>query len=156
MIRRTKKKWSLLWAARFVSKWEGFLPHAFLDTIANPPVWTIGYGHTGDVDPHDFVTKDQARRILADDLRTASAAVDDYIKVKLTVRQRIALISFTFNCGVGALKESTLRKKLNKHDYRAAADEFLKWNKAGGVEVLGLTRRRRAERKMFLSKMPRR
>lgn len=156
MRRRKKRRWSLLWAAKFVAKWEGFLARAYLDTIADPPVWTIGHGHTKGVKPSDVVTPDQARRLLAQDLRDAAQAVDKLITAPLTTRQRIALISFAFNCGSGALEESTLRKKLNKRDYRGAGDEFLRWNKAGGVEVLGLTRRRQAERKMFLSKLPRR
>lgn len=154
---RKKHRWSLLWAARFVAKWEGFLPRAYLDTIASPPVWTIGYGHTGsDVGPGDYVTKDQAQRILANDLRFAADAVGRLVKVPLTVRQRIALISFVFNLGPGALEESTLLKKLNNHNYTGAGNEFLKWDHAGGVQVLGLTRRRKAERKMFLSRLPRR
>lgn len=154
--RRKHHRWSLLWPAKFVARWEGFISHAYLDTIASPPVWTIGYGHTGGVQSSQVVTRAEAKRLLAQDLRTAAQAVARLIDVPLTTRQRMALISFTFNCGVGALEESTLRRKLNAGDYRGAADELLRWNKAGGVEIWGLTRRRRAERKMFLSKMPRR
>lgn len=150
-----KKRWSLMWAARFVARWEGYSSRAYLDTIADPPVLTIGHGHTRGVEEGDVITRAQAQRLLAADLRTAARAVDRFIDVPLTVRQRIALISFTFNCGVGALATSTLRKRLNAGEYHAAANQLLRWNKAGGAEIFGLTRRRRAERKMFLSKMPR-
>jgi lysozyme len=73
------------------------------------------------------------------------------IKVSLTENQYIALLSFVFNLGGGALQASTLRRKLNMEDYEGAAEEFKKWNKAGGRIVKGLTKRREAERIMFLS-----
>lgn len=144
------KTWQLAWAARFVAKWEGFVDHAYWDALGR--VWTIGYGHTGpDVVAGQKITKLGALRLLTKDLRVAARAVDKYVKVPINVRQRIALISFTFNLGSGALYESTLLRELNKKHYRRAADEFLKWDHAGGVRVLGLTRRRRAERWMFLN-----
>lgn len=145
------KRWSLLWAAKFVAKWEGFLPHAYLDTIAVPAVWTIGYGHTGpDVHAGMVVSKAEALRLLAHDLRMAARAVKSGIHVKLAVRQRMALISLAFNCGGGAVVGSTLAAKLNAHDYKGAADCFLEWDHAGGVVVEGLLNRRKAERWMFL------
>ena len=146
-----KRAWSLMWAARFVAKWEGFLPHAYLDTIAVPAVWTIGYGHTGpDVGPSDHVTKAQGLRLLSRDLRAAARAVRQNIHVRLSVRRRIALISLVFNCGAGAVAGSTLQKKLNARNYKGAADEFPKWSHAGGAVVEGLLNRRREERWMFL------
>jgi lysozyme len=149
-----RRRWSLLWAARFIAKWEGFLPNAYLDTIASPAVWTIGYGHTP-AQPGERWSRAKALRVLAADCRSASQAVAEYIDVPLTVRQRMALISFTFNCGPGALAASTLRRRLNARDYYRAGNELLRWDKAGGVSVWGLTRRRRAERRMFLSQLNR-
>lgn len=145
-----KHHWSLLWAARFVAKWEGFIPRAYLDTIASPAVWTIGYGHTHGVGPGQTVTPAEARKLLAADLRDAARAVAVAVKVPLTVRQRIALISIVFNCGPGVLDDTHLIHDLNAGDYHGAADRFLEWNHAGGVEVEGLTNRRKAERWMFL------
>lgn len=146
-----KKGWSLVWAARFVAKWEGVLLRAYLDTIASPPVWTIGAGHTGD-DVHAgmVITHARAMVLLARDLRSAARAVKNAIHVPLTVRQRIALISIAFNCGPGAVEGSSLQTDLNHRRYRAAADRFLEWDHAGGVVVEGLTNRRKAERWMFL------
>lgn len=141
-----KRRWSLLWAARFVAKWEGFLGHAYLDTIASPPVWTIGYGHTHGVRPGQTVTQAEARKLLAADLRDAARAVDQAVTVKLTPRQRIACISAVFNLGPGEiLHGSGFITKLNRGDYRGAGDELMRWNHAGGVVVEGLTNRRRAE-----------
>lgn len=146
-----KVRWRLSWAARFVAKWEGWSPIAFLDTIASPPVPTAGYGHTGpDVRVGERWSKTKGLRILTKDLRAAARAVDRAFHVKLTARQRIALISLAFNCGPGAVEGSTLQRKLNAGDYLGAANEFLEWSHAGGVVVQGLLNRRREERWMFL------
>jgi lysozyme len=145
-----KRRWSLLWAARFVAKWEGFLPTAYLDTIASPPVWTIGYGHTHGVRPGQVVTEAEARRLLAADLRDAARAVAQYVRVPLTVRQRIALISLVFNVGPGVLIGTHLAEALTPRRYQATADHFLEWDHAGGVVVQGLLNRRSAERWLFL------
>ena len=61
------------------------------------------------------------------------------------------MVSFAFNLGTGALAHSTLLRDLNVGNYQAAADQFLRWNHAGGRVLAGLTRRRQAERKLFLS-----
>ena len=62
-----------------------------------------------------------------------------------------ALVSFSFNVGLGSLQSSTLRMKYNRGEYEAAADEFVKWNKGGGRILPGLTRRRLAEQALFLT-----
>jgi len=113
-------------------------------------VWTIGYGHTKNVKSGMKITQAQAERYLKDDLTTYENAVKKYVKVSINQNQFDALVSFTFNCGTGALKNSTLLKKLNKKDYNGAANEFLKWNKSNGKILSGLTKRRKAERSLFL------
>lgn len=145
-----KRRWSLLWAARFVAKWEGFIPHAYLDTIASPPVWTIGYGHTHGVRSGQVVTETEARKLLAADLRDAARAVVSKVKVKLTVRQRIAVISAVFNNGPGLLEGTHFVEALNAKRYTEAANRLLEWDHAGGVVVEGLRNRREAERWLFL------
>ena len=72
-------------------------------------------------------------------------------RVKLNQNQFDALVSFTYNLGAGALGSSTLLGKLNRGDFEGAADEFPKWNKAGGKVLNGLVKRRAAERSLFLS-----
>jgi GH24 family phage-related lysozyme (muramidase) len=88
---------------------------------------------------------------LREDLGKANRAVRKYVNVPLNARQEAALTDFTFNCGVGNLQISTLLRLLNRGDYTAAADEFRKWNKAGGLILSGLIRRRRADYLMFIS-----
>ena len=70
---------------------------------------------------------------------------------KITQNQFDALVSFAFNLGTGNLRNSTLLKKLNKDDFENAANEFLKWDMASGHQMAGLTRRRKAERALFLT-----
>lgn len=113
--------------------------------------WTIGYGHTGDVDPGDRCTQEQAEAWLAADLHRAETAVAVHVQVPLTTFQRDALISFTYNVGVGAFRTSTLLKLLNMGDYAGAAEQFPRWNKAQGRALNGLTARRADERDLFLT-----
>lgn len=148
-----KRAWSLLWAARFVAKWEGFLPRAVLDTLASPPIWTQGFGHThfaGPPLPQAGTTwsKAKALRVLANDLANIAGHLNHKVHHRLTVRQRIALISFGFNLGPGAIDD--LAPLLNRGEIKRAADKMLEYNHAGGVVVEGLTNRRKAERWMML------
>lgn len=113
-------------------------------------IWTIGYGHTKGVKPGDKITIEQARAFLREDVKEAEEAVNALVKVPLTQGQFDALVDFTFNLGRGALAGSTLLKLLNATKYDAARLEFVKWNKAGGKVLDGLTRRREAEAKMFV------
>lgn len=136
-------------AARFIGKWEGFLPDAYLDTIAQPAVWTIGYGHTGGVLRGEHWSKAYARKVLAEDVKWAAAVVNERVTHKLSIRQRMALISFVFNLGPGAL-EGDLLAALNAGEFHRAGDMMLDYDHAGGVVVQGLLNRRRAERWMLL------
>lgn len=114
-------------------------------------VWTIGYGHTKNVKQGMKITKEQANIFLKNDLKTYENYVNKYVKVPINQNQFDALVSFTFNCGGGALQQSTLLKKLNKGDYTGAANELLKWNKSNGKVLSGLTKRRNDEKKLFLT-----
>lgn len=114
-------------------------------------VWTIGYGHTTNVKPGMCITSADAERFLRQDLVRFENGVGQLVKVSITPNQFSALVSFAFNVGVGALKNSTLLRKLNGKNYRGAADEFLRWNKANGKVLPGLTKRRIAERDLFLT-----
>lgn len=92
-----------------------------------------------------------ADAVLLADLRKADASVGRLVKVPLTARQRAALIDFAFNVGAGNLQASTLLRMLNRGDYPGAADQLPRWNKSRGVVLAGLTRRRLAERRVFLT-----
>lgn len=146
---KSEPSWKLVWAARFVSFWEGLLLSSYQDSGG---IWTIGYGHTGsEVGPGQTITKAKALTLLTKDLRFAAQAVARNVRVPLTNRERIAAISFTFNVGEGGLQSSTFLRELNDGNRHAAANALLLWVKdADGTVLLGLLRRRRAERWLFL------
>jgi lysozyme len=133
-------------------KFEGLRLRAYQDSVG---VWTIGYGHTGkDVMEGTVITEQQAIAMLISDISTAVAAVNRLVKVGLTQNQFDALVDFVFNLGVKAFQNSTLLLKLNKLDYPGAAEEFLKWDHAGGKVLSGLLARRQTEEAMFEAAMP--
>jgi len=112
-------------------------------------IWTIGYGHTTGVKQGMTITQAQADAYLKNDLSKYEGYVSKYVKVSLNQNQFDALVSFTYNCGGGALQSSTLLKKLNSGDYAGAANEFPRWNKSNGRVLSGLVKRRAAEQKLF-------
>jgi len=113
-------------------------------------VWTIGYGHTTgagspSVSKGMKITEAEADAILKRDLGAFERGVMNAVKVPLTQGQFDALVSFAFNCGIGALKKSTLLRKLNAGAYDAVPAELMKWTRGGGKVLPGLVRRRREE-----------
>ena len=120
-------------------------------------VWTIGYGQTGRyygkrVRRGMTTTKAEAHAWLRDhSIKTYEDAVTQAVKVPLNQNQFDALVSFTYNVGVGALKQSTALRKLNAGDYAGAADALTMWTKFKGKVLAGLVRRRKEERALFLT-----
>lgn len=157
-------------AVELIKKYEGtgkadpktgdLLP--YLDPVG---IWTIGWGHAirhdgrflrGQADGllvrslyPTGLTVQQATALLDSDLVETGTEVLAAVVVELNDNQFGALVSFTFNLGIGNLKQSTLLKRLNAGDYAAAADEFSKWVKAGGKTLPGLVERRKAEAELF-------
>ena len=135
-------------AIQLIKKFEGFSAKPYLCPAGIP---TIGYGETYgvtmDMPP---ITEDQAREMLMERLLEFEGAVTGFVQTPLTQNQFDALVCFVYNIGAGAFVKSTMLRKLNAKDYKGAANEFLRWNKANGVELLGLTARRKAERDLFL------
>ena len=116
-------------------------------------VWTIGYGHTGDdVFPGLTISQTQAEELLRLDLEKFESFVEDAVEVQLNDNQFSALVCFCFNVGPGGFGDSTLLRLLNEGNYQGAANQFPVWNKVNGEPWLGLTRRRLAERSLFLGK----
>ena len=115
-------------------------------------VLTIGYGHTSGVKETDTITQDEADKLLQEDVEQFEKYVDDNVIVELGQSQFDALVAWTFNLGVGNLRESTMLKKLNSEDYASVPSEMKRWNKAGGKTLDGLIRRRKAESLLFESK----
>lgn len=129
---------------------EGLRLTAYPDPASGGDPWTIGYGHTRDVQRGQTITPEQAEQFLRDDLAWVETCIARTVTVPLSQGQYDALCSLIFNIGAGAFGKSTLLRKLNSGD-ASAADEFLRWDKAAGKSMPGLARRRAAERAMFLS-----
>ena len=117
--------------------------------------WTIGYGNTFFEDGTPVVAGNAISQQKAEDLfelisADFSAKVAKLVTSNVTPNQFGALTSFAYNCGVVNLQKSTLLKKVNaNHNDITIKDEFLKWNKAGGKVLAGLTRRREAESNLY-------
>ena len=112
-------------------------------------VWTLGYGHTAGVSEGDTCTADEAETMLTEDLQKFEGYVNDLVEVDLEQNQFDALVAWTYNLGPGALKESTLLRKLNDGDFKDAPFQIKRWNRAGGKVLDGLVRRRQAEALLF-------
>lgn len=117
-------------------------------------IWTIGYGHTGKVTQGQTITQKQADELLEKDVQRFVDGVKRVVKVDINQNQFDALVSFAYNCGVDALKTSTLLKYLNAKQFDKAALEFDRWNKGGGKVLPGLVNRRAAERALFATPIP--
>lgn len=137
-------------AADFIEAWEGCRLTAYKCPAG---VWTIGVGHTQDVTEHDEITYEQSRDLLRRDLELVRHDLAPFINVTVTEGQFIALVSLAFNVGVSYVVHQCprLMRALNAGDAEACAHEFLDINRAGGKVLAGLTERRRAEAKLFLS-----
>jgi len=131
-----------------IKSFEGLRLNSYRDAVG---VWTIGYGHTRTAGPGQRISFNQATALLREDVSTFEKAVTRAVRVPITDNQFAALVSFAYNVGSGALSSSTLVRRLNSGDKFGAANEFLRWNRAGGRVLAGLTRRREAERTLFLS-----
>jgi lysozyme len=126
---------------QLIESFEGLRLQSYQDSVG---VWTIGYGHTMGVQPGQTITQPQAEAFLQQDLGIAEAAVNG-LGQTLTDNQFAALVSFTFNLGAGNLKT------LFKNGLAAVPDRILLFDHAGGKQLPGLTRRRQAERALYLT-----
>ena len=138
-----------------IQQFEGFSAKPYKCPAGVP---TIGYGATYYPDGRRVTMQDKpvseadATDMLRSMLASYEAGVSRYVQVPLTQGQFDALVSFAYNLGLSALKSSTLLRLLNLRDYAGAAAQFLRWNRAGGKVLPGLTRRREAERKLFVGR----
>ena len=120
-------------------------------------LWTIGYGHVindGRVLPADcnrVFLKSEIDALLTADLKRFERGVTLYCPVQLTQNQFDALVSFSFNHGLGTLQRSTVRQKINRGDIAGAGEVLLKYNKAGGKVLRGLDLRRKDEYALLMS-----
>lgn len=130
--------------------------------------WTIGWGHVVidsqgkqvkgasnraiacTIYPHG-ITKDEAEVLLKDDVRKFSAGIENLVHVDISDTRFCALVSFAFNVGIEAFKNSTLLKLLNQGEASQVPAQLLRWTKCEGKELLGLKRRRDAEANLWNS-----
>jgi len=131
-------------------------------------LWTVGVGHV--IDQNHIRVKFDDRKnlpipdgwdrvlsmaevdgILANDLATFERGVLRLCPSGLTQGRFDALVSFSFNVGLGNLQRSTIRMKHNRGDFEGAAESFMAWTKAGGKELPGLVKRRKHERALYES-----
>jgi lysozyme len=139
----------------FIKNFEGCSLKAYLDPIGIP---TIGYGSITYPDGRkvrmgDIITQEQADQYLKFEVNKKAVGVDTLTKpVAINQNQFDALVSFAYNCGLTNLSKSTLLKKVlaNPSDV-SIREQFLKWNKAAGVVLKGLQRRREAEADLYFS-----
>lgn len=139
-----------------IKEFESCRLGAYLDGGGVP---TIGFGHTHGVKMGDVVTYAEAVEIFELDLRIYEQGVDRLVTAPINENEFSALVSFAYNVGLDedtddvaeGLGDSTLLKKLNNFNYIGAADQLLLWVKDGGKTIPGLTRRRIAERRLFLT-----
>lgn len=142
-------------AIALIKEFEGFESQAYVDTDGTP---VIGYGlskiGSKKVKMGDRISPKEADTALNAHLQEIYRELEQTIEVQLSDRQLGALASISFNVGVNAIKNSTLVEKINTGDFAGAANEFLRWDKANMrgqlVRLPGLTRRRQAERQLFL------
>jgi lysozyme len=129
------------------------LVYPYLDRLAKSHVWTRGYGRTyGITESSPPITLEQAQSELGEGLNTYAAKV---LKLAPILAEKpaclAAVVSWSWNCGVGAFQRSRLRKAINDERWDDAAELIKKPNTAGGVVYAGLTRRRNAEFAIFKS-----
>lgn len=124
----------------------------YKDPIGLP---TVGVGHLilpqDNLKVGDIISQGMCDDLLQHDLQDAIAGVERLVTTTLTDNQFGALVSLVFNIGVGNFAKSSLLRKVNMKQFIAASDSFAAWNKASGKVLSGLTRRRAAEKKLFLT-----
>lgn len=135
--------------AELIAEFEGFSSTPYRDPVG---VWTIGYGSTKDVGPDTPpITRAAARARMMREVDERYAAAIRALELPFNQNQFDALTSFVYNVGPGGVAPTTtVGKRLRARDWRGAADALLAWEKAGGRVLPGLTRRRQAERALFL------
>jgi lysozyme len=131
----------------FIKRHEGFRGEIYLDSAGRPH---IGYGHL--IQPGENfdkgITEQQATALLAQDVKAAVTVVNSSLRVKVSQTQFDALVSFTFNLGAKNFRGSSLLKNINTGQ-NVTKQDFVKYNRAGGQVVRGLTIRRTHEYNLY-------
>lgn len=142
---------ALAHALALIKKWEGCRLEAYPDPGTGGAPWTIGYGATGPgIVKGVRWTQRQADDRLAVDVDRFLKGVRSVLKKPASDAQLGAMTSLAYNIGVGAFRDSTLLRKFNAGDIAGAAEQFARWNRAGGRVMQGLSNRRADERRVFV------
>lgn len=134
-----------------IKSFEGYSEKAYPDPATGSKPYTIGYGTTTGVTPDMVVSQEQAEQLLRKDLNKFESGVSALLTSPTTQPQFDAMVSLAYNIGLGNFEKSTLLRKHNAKCYQCAASQFPVWNRAAGKVMNGLTRRRNAERDMYMS-----
>ena len=131
-----------------IKKYEGLRLEAYKCPAG---VWTIGYGHTKGVYKGMSITKEEAEKLLQQDVSVFELQVVNTVG-KLAACKIDALVSFAYNVGIAAFRNSTLCRKVKANsDDPAIRNEFMKWVYAGSKKLPGLVKRRAEEAEMYFS-----
>src|SRR4030095_3773150 len=135
-------------AVGVIKHFEGYSPIIYKDAAGYP---TIGFGHL--INPGERIEEpllgEAAERLLLQDIKPKAAAVNARVSVPLFQGQFDAIVSWTYNLGEGALKSSTMLKKINAGQHEQVPGQMKRWNRAGGKVLKGLERRREAEAALY-------
>lgn len=143
---RQRAGWMVI-AVSIVGGFEGIRTVAYMDPVGIP---TACFGETKNVRLGQKFTMAECESMLIESLGQADDAVRRCVKVPMSDARHAALVSFTYNVGGAAFCNSTLVRKLNAGDIVGGCDQLLRWDKAKGVRLPGLTKRRAEERKLCL------
>jgi lysozyme len=134
-----------------IKQFEGFRADAYQDVVG---VWTVGFGFTRGVTPGQHMTLAQAEARLITELLGYEQAVLSGCTLEPNQNQLDAMCSLAWNIGIAGFLRSTVLRAHNRGDFQSASRAFGLWNKAGGREWAGLTRRRAAEAALYLEPAP--
>jgi len=134
-------------AVSLVGGFEGLRQVAYLDPVGIP---TACFGETKNIKLGMKFTREECDGMLIESLIRHEKGMMRCTKVDLPDERYVALLSFTYNVGVNAYCTSTLVRKLNAGDTKGACDELPRWNKAKGIPLPGLTKRRAEERELCM------
>lgn len=142
-------------AIPLVSKWEGKRNHAYLDTIASPPVWTVCYGETRGVKEGDYYTDGECDAMLANGLLKYRTGLHVYfvpatIHRRLTPKRDAAYVSLAWNVGITGAGRSTATRRLNAGDIPGGCTALTWWNRSGQYIIRGLVNRRADEYRLCM------
>lgn len=135
-------------ATGLVGGFEGLRTHAYPDPATKGDPWTICYGETKGVRRGDYKTPAECKTLLGESLGSYIDGVTGCLTVEVGPHRLAALTSFAYNVGIGAACKSSVVRRLNAGEGAAACDGLLAWNRAAGIVMKGLTRRRAEEREM--------